>query len=333
MDVLEPATNASLITYQAGYPSVDSVIVAWLQAKWQRSKSDKTRRAYEDTLYSFRDFCLLHKFDLDDQDERRLVAALSKWVARPGVSRYGKEKAVTNATYNHRLAVVASFYDYVRKHRLLPLASNPANMVDRLPVQEYKYAVPLTPEEAADALARIDRSALHGLRDYAILALGFYTGRRLAELAALTVRDLVDTGAVLHVTFPHAKGGKVMLDTLTNNDVRPVLLEYIIAAYGDTWQADTAAPVWVSFAKTGKRLGPAAIVGVCRKYLHTSKSHTLRHTAAFVMEEAGLKLSEIQGRLGHQNAATTGRYLQSLNRGRHLKGEERARMLGIAARG
>ena len=57
--------------------------------------------------------------------------------------------------------------------------------------------------------------------------------------------------------------------------------------------------------------------------------HGLRHTFAHSMEDAGAKLSEIQQRLGHSNAATTSRYLSALRSDENPHGEQLAGMFGI----
>jgi integrase len=79
----------------------------------------------------------------------------------------------------------------------------------------------------------------------------------------------------------------------------------------------------------GEALGYHGVVGVCQHYLGTSKVHTTRHTFVVLMERAGAKLTDIQQRLGHKNAATTGIYLQQLRRERNPYGEKLAALLGF----
>ncbi len=71
------------------------------------------------------------------------------------------------------------------------------------------------------------------------------------------------------------------------------------------------------------------IADVCQKHLGTSKVHTLRHTFARAMEDAGAKVSDIQARLGHSSLATTGRYLAALNQADNAHREALAGMFGI----
>jgi site-specific recombinase XerD len=61
----------------------------------------------------------------------------------------------------------------------------------------------------------------------------------------------------------------------------------------------------------------------------TTKVHTLRHTFARAMEEAGARVTEIQQRLGHNDLSTTGRYLEALASAKNSHGEAVAEALGV----
>jgi integrase/recombinase XerD len=134
-----------------------------------------------------------------------------------------------------------------------------------------------------------------------------------------------------HVTvlWPRAKGAKTMRDAVSSA-VGKALLDYLHALYGDA--LDTIQPVWISLAHDGtygKQLSERSIANICLKHLGTSKVHTLRHTFAHTMEEAGAKVSEIQARLGHASLATTGRYLASLRSAENTHGEALAALFGV----
>jgi site-specific recombinase XerD len=78
-------------------------------------------------------------------------------------------------------------------------------------------------------------------------------------------------------------------------------------------------PVWISLARRngtyGHPLSIRAIALINEQRLGASKVHTLRHTFARGLEDAGAKVSEIQARLGHADLGTTGRYLAQLHAG------------------
>lgn len=78
-------------------------------------------------------------------------------------------------------------------------------------------------------------------------------------------------------------------------------------------------PIWISLAARngtyGHPLSIRAIALINEQRLGASKVHTLRHTFARGLEDAGAKVSEIQARLGHADLGTTGRYLAQLHAG------------------
>lgn len=80
-------------------------------------------------------------------------------------------------------------------------------------------------------------------------------------------------------------------------------------------QKQTEGPLWVNLARNAAGLRPISkrtIATICGKRLGSTKVHSLRHTFARTLEDAGVKVSEIQQILGHQDLGTTGRYLARL---------------------
>jgi integrase len=324
MDQDADFSSTQLVISQQSYP-IELAISAWLDAKSKLSGSAKTLRAYQDTITGFRQ--ALQRVHLDlDAPARDVALVLQAWASRDTTGQH----EVTANTFNQRLAILSSFYAFARKRQLL-LVENPVSLVDRRKVYAYAHAVALTPQAVTRALRKINRETLPGKRDYALLAVAFHTGRRVAELAGLRWGHVQIEDNRVTLTFPHAKGGKVMRDTLPGA-VGRALLEYLYAAYGDdlsTLASD--APIWLSFSRVvqGTPLTVRSISNLCEKYLGTGKAHVLRHTFARSMEDAGAKVSEIQSRLGHASLATTGRYLAALHSAENTHGEDLARMFGM----
>jgi integrase len=204
-------------------------------------------------------------------------------------------------------------------------------LVDRRKVYAYAHAVALTPQAVTKSMRKINRETLAGKRDYALLAVAFHTGRRVAEIAGLRIGHIQLESNRATLTFPHAKGGKVMRDTLPIA-VGKALLDYLHAVHGDDLSTlSSDAPIWLSFSRVvqGTPLTVRSISNLCEKHLGTGKAHVLRHTFARSMEDAGAKVSEIQSRLGHASLATTGRYLAALHSAENTHGEDLARMFGM----
>jgi integrase len=299
----------------------------WLAAKAGRSGSVKTARAYRDALRAFRAELWAHGLDLDG--EARLIALLAQdWAARPGTGAH-QGRAVTPATYNQRLAILSSFYSYAIRQGFTE--RNPISRVERRPVQDYARAVALDAATVRQRLKMIDRATLAGRRDYALLAVALQTGRRVSELAALRWGDLTLSRERIGLTWQRAKGGKVLRDNLPA-EVSQVLLAYLHTLYGpalDGLPAD--APVWVSLSprNRGQAMTIQTVADICLKRLGTSKVHTLRHTFAHTMEQAGARVSDIQARLGHESLHTTGRYLAALSSADNAQAERLAELFGI----
>ncbi len=240
------------------------------------------------------------------------------------------ENMVSPATYNQRLAILSSFYGYARRQGLLT-GENPIGRVERRPVHLYGDASALAYKEVKNNLAAIDRMQPVGKRDYALLSVALQTGRRLSELASLRRSNLKFDGATITIHWYRTKGGKTMSDRLPQPLSR-ALAEWLSSYYSNQLSSlPQDAPIWVSLSRQNKgaALSIQTIADICEKRLGTSKVHSLRHTFARAMEDAGAKVSVIQARLGHTSLATTGRYLAALRQAENEHAEALSTLFGI----
>jgi len=310
--------------------TLEQIIATWFDAKTKRTHSHETERAYAGRLGEFRD--VLREAGLDlDSDPHRVAVLAQGWADHTDrLDDDGRPISVAPSTYNQRLAILSSFYSFARKRGYLH-TENPIALVERRPVQEYAGATPLDPAAVRQRMKAIDRMELAGKRDYALIGVLLHTGRRLAEVAALHWGSVHMADQQITLTFERTKGGKVMRDTLPVQ-VGRALLTWLHAFYGPQL-GDLAlnTPLWVSLSPNsrGRPLSNQAIGVICAQRIGTSKVHTLRHTFARTMEDAGAKVSEIQARLGHSSLATTGRYLAALKRAENRHAEELARLFGF----
>ncbi len=304
-------------------------ISVWLDASYRQSMSKDTRRVYEAIITTFRNGCIQAGIDLDGSPEQ--VALLAQVYASHGPSG----ELVSSNTYNQRLAALSSYYKFARRRRFIR-GENPIEMLSRAKVTQYASAVPLDLEVVTERLALIDQESMQGARDYALLSVLLYTGRRASEVCNLRWRDVSLYKGKATLTFERVKGGDVMRDELPTSVTQP-LLRWMYKFYGSNLgMLDSDTPLWVSLAPGGRngknkgnKMGVQAIADVCKRCLGSSKIHATRHTFAHRMDELGAPVSEIQARLGHKSIATTGRYLQRLRQARNSKGEELAALYGI----
>lgn len=299
--------------------ALDLAIAAWVDAKAGRSGSDRTRRAYADALASFRQ--ALHAAGLElDAPAAAVALAAQGWAGQGDPSP---------ATFNQRLAILSSFYTFARKQGLA-VGENPVERVERRRVQRYATARALSLADVRARLAAIDRATAEGQRDYCLLAVGLQTGRRVAELAGLRWGDVEVRGAEITLTWRRTKGGKAMRDTLPAGLSR-TLAQYLQGVHGTSKTLPADAAVWASCStrNPGAPIDIDTVRRICERHLGTTKVHALRHTFARTLEEAGAKLSEIQARLGHSNAATTGIYVSALRSNENPHADALAQLLGL----
>jgi site-specific recombinase XerD len=144
----------------------------------------------------------------------------------------------------------------------------------------------------------------------------YSTGLRRAELCALKVADIDSERMLIHVRY--GKGGRDR-DVLLSPKLLETLREYwrwikpktyLFPGMVSNWRADVPINhkvVWVAVKEAAERAGITKRVS----------PHTLRHSFATHMLEAGADLRTIQVLLGHAKLADTTVYLH-LSR-RHLQ--------------
>jgi len=313
---------------------LDGWVLAWLEAKTGKSQSERTERAYRQTMQHFRTH--LHSLGLDlDSDPAKVAVLAEVWAKRSHAFDAPPEATVSAATMNLRLAILSSFYRYWQqkhKEREIP---NPLARVERGRVEEYASATPLEPDQLA-RIKEINRTTSAGLRNYALLQVALKTGRRASELTALcneTVRNrrvIQDDGVCITLYFKRCKGNKPMVDRLSPA-VSAAVRAWITHQFGSLDQMPAGAPLWPVLAphNRGGGLSVDALAYLCKKHLGTSRVHSTRHTFARMMEETGAKVSEIAARLGHANPTITGRYLVKLRKAENPYAEELDRLMGI----
>jgi len=311
--------------------TIDSAIAEWLAQKETRTGSQKTRKAYEDTMQQFRDALACGGLDLlSNPIDIARVAALWANMRSGNTRKPGQD--VSPSTYNQRLAILSSWYTFVQDIYKLDIP-NPIESVKKRPVQAYAAAEPLAPEIVEQGLDSIDRHTIQGMRDYALLAVALYTGRRAHELVGLRGQDVKITGKKdtrITLTF-HCKGRKVMHDKL-DAETSAVLLEYLHATYGkQLGNLAPDAPIWVSCSRQncGQAISAKTLSNICTAYLETSKSHALRHTFAVGMVRSGAPITDLAGRLGHTDIKITQTYTKEIMGAENPYGEKLTARFGI----
>lgn len=161
-----------------------------------------------------------------------------------------------------------------------------------------KLPVVLSLDEVAQLFA-----AVAGLKHRAILMTAYAAGLRLSEVVALRIEDIDSRRMVLRVR--QGKGRKdreVMLS--------PRLLE-ILRLY---WRAERPRDYLFPGRDPDRPISPTSVQKICKAALKASglkkrvSPHSLRHSFATHLLEAGADVKTIQLLLGHRHLSTTARY-------------------------
>jgi len=264
----------------------------------ERGQSPNTIGAYRRDLEAFVEFC--NRYYGGDWDFTR--------VDRLGLRGFLGEferKGLARRTAARALSAVRSFYRYLQVHH--DLARNPLRAV-KSPKLEKRLPRHLRLEETERIFESAESAASDGefenLRDLAMLELFYSSGIRLSELRGLNLGSvdlLADQVKVL------GKGRKERIVPVGSRAVK-ALRKYLASREGIALKGPDRQAVFVS--RRGRRLSPATIqrrihrlyaAGGARGF----RVHSLRHTFATHMMDAGADLRSVQEMLGHASLSTT----------------------------
>ena len=269
----------------------------------ERDVSPHTVTAYERDLREFTEF-LGHYYGIADWSwqgvDRLAMRGFLGSLAKRGLGKRSMARV---------LSAVRSFYKYLHRNEIVDV--NPARAVGAPRVD--KYLPGYLDRAQVDLL--FQAAELHAssgkfldVRNLAILELFYSTGMRLAELHGMNRGDI---DVVTQQVKVRGKGRKERIIPFGNHAVR-ALRSYetkrdeVLAASGS--KADRTA---VFIGRSGKRIGrralQLAVTGFLKKIDEDAglSVHSLRHTFATHMLDAGADLRAVQELLGHASISTT----------------------------
>jgi integrase/recombinase XerC len=264
----------------------------------ERDVSPHTVKAYGRDLDAFTGFCDRHygRWGWETVDRLGMRGFLGE-MQRQGLSKRSAARA---------LSAIRSFYRFLQEHHGIASGIARGAKVPKLDKRLPTYLDRNQTETLfAWAESRAAGDELGPTRDLAILELFYSTGIRLSELSGMNLEDLDLLSDQVKV---RGKGRKERIVPLGSRAVLALrrylsLREPLVARI----RSDRRA---VFLSRRGKRLAPRGIQRIVHAMFDAIggdglRVHSLRHTFATHMLDAGADLRAVQELLGHASLSTT----------------------------
>jgi integrase/recombinase XerC len=215
-------------------------------------------------------------------------------------------KEIKKVTIGRKISALKTFFRYLQREGILK--NNPAELLQTPRIESYVPTV-LSADEMESLIKVNYPPQFSGARDRAVVELFYSSGIRLSELTGLNDEDVDHGQGLIRV---RGKGRKERIVPVGG----PALLA--LKAYQEERAIKFAGlqgmvnPVFLSVR--GKRISTRSVARIIDKCVVSSgvsrkiSPHTLRHTFATHMLDAGADLRAIQECLGHESLSTTQKY-------------------------
>lgn len=268
---------------------------------FERNVSPNTISAYRDDLESFIGFLCNDYLTMGrDQLDLKRVDHLA---VRSYLAHLARRK-LARATVARHLSALRTFFKFLVREEIVE--ANPARTVATPKREKYLPAV-LQASDVALLIEQPDRSTTLGLRDAAWLELLYASGLRISELVGIDLDDLELRSRLVKVRGKGAKERIVPFGSKAEAAVRAYL-----AVRGELIRNIEEEAVFVNYR--GERITTRSIRRLFDGYVRDAalragvSPHTLRHSFATHLLNAGADLRGIQELLGHASLSTTQKY-------------------------
>lgn len=220
-----------------------------------------------------------------------------------------QEQQYSKSTVSRKLSALRSFYRYMVREDNIEVSPF---VYIRTPKKDKKLPKFMYVEEMKELLSAPDLSAPLGIRDAALMEVLYASGMRVSELTGLNVNS-VDLSHGIALVF--GKGSKERYVPLGEHAVKALEVymkkSRILLLGANTNKVEGPLEQALFLNHRGTRLSDRSVRRILDGYVSSvshSKGispHTLRHTFATHMLEAGADLRTVQELLGHVNISTT----------------------------
>lgn len=268
---------------------------------YERNVSPNTIAAYRDDLESFIGFLCNDYFTMGrDQLELARVDHLTVRSYLAHLSR----RNLSRASVARHLSALRTFFKYLVREGVTE--ANPARTV-ATPKREKHLPAVMQTSDVALLLEQPDTSTTLGLRDAAFLELMYASGLRISELVGIDIDDIELRARLVKV---HGKGSKERIVPF-GSKAEAAVRAWLAVRSEIVHDLDEQA-IFVNYR--GQRITTRSVRRLFDDYLRQAalrsgiSPHTLRHSFATHLLNAGADLRGIQELLGHASLSTTQKY-------------------------
>jgi integrase/recombinase XerC len=260
----------------------------------EKNYSAHTLQAYGDDLRQFFSYCKIEPQtqNISKVTHRTIRAWLSHLLAN----------GVSPRSVNRKLSSLRGYYRYLIKIQAINI--NPLQKVVP-PRISRKLPVFLKTSEANKMLdSNLFPEGFHGIRDMIVVALFYYTGIRVSELAGLMTQNVDLDSSNIKVM---GKGSKERIIPM-HPDLKVMIKSYLMEK--NNYFPLNQKP-YLIVSNTGGKPYSEMLYRIVRKYLSLITSlekkspHVLRHSFATHLLNEGADINAIKELLGHANLSAT----------------------------
>ncbi len=280
----------------------------------ERGASNNTITAYRDT------FVLLLNFIQNEKHlkiENLTLEKITKETILEFLDWIQKERKCSTSTRNSRLAAIHSFYRFLQNESLDYLHECQKILAIRFKRSKIESINYLKVEGIRLLLQQPDATSSKGRRDLALLSLMYDTGARVQEIIDLTPSMLrLNKPATIVIV---GKGNKARLVPMLDAQI-----EHLKNYLKENRLNEPFANMYPIFSNSrNEKLSRAGINYIVQKYSKMARNedkrvipekiscHSLRHSKAMHLLQAGVNLVYIRDILGHVSTQTTEIYARA----------------------